>query len=440
MNDSELGELLKAAKNVPLLNSGINIVSTYPTKEHNDLLKSGKPGTTPLKTSLGFRTARVPTDSKDPNYSQRHLIQTYKTNACLTMMTFKGHRNARVAKVEWEEFYLHLLPLVIEHAKLLMTGGKDKITQTIKKLFKPSAQFIGDASLNVELQSTMKVKSLCLPILADNPFAKGLKEDELITKIALEDEGISDVPEEADDLRKHENVKVQYQKALAYIRELTNHTFLRAVYHTSSHQAQIEYKEVQQTFLIEHANDKLEDGRDPEKFTALNTIAHILKGCLCENDKSLVLIQNTFNELIRHNGQILLKWLLQSILPIQTRYRKALGKDLSEDEQKRVWKLHVARQITIAEQTTLITFRSIHLEITEMREIENLMDVKFDEQVLQKLFTRLSSSFATYSPDKSVMDYLNQHSSSLHWEKKLDFRTPREKQSQSKQEKRKDRP
>jgi hypothetical protein len=42
------------------------------------------------------------------------------------------------------------------------------------------------------------------------------------------------------------------------------------------------------------------------------------------------------------------------------------------------------------------------------------------------------------------MDYLNQHSSSLHWEKKLDIRTPREKQSQdtrpSKQEKRKDRP
>ena len=82
MNDSELGELLKAAKNVPLLNSGINtgiIVSTYPTKEHNDLLKTGKPG--PLNTSLSFRTAWVPTDSKDPNYSQRHLIQTYKTIA-----------------------------------------------------------------------------------------------------------------------------------------------------------------------------------------------------------------------------------------------------------------------------------------------------------------------------------------------------------------------
>jgi hypothetical protein len=114
------------------------------------------------------------------------------------------------------------------------------------------------------------------------------------------------------------------------------------------------------------------------------------------------------------------------MLPIQTRYCKAFGKDLSEDEQKRVGKLHFARQITVAEQSTLITFRSMHLEVIEMREIENLMDGKFDEQVLQKLFTRLSNSFATYSPDKSAMDYLNQHSSSLRWEKKLDFRTPRE--------------
>jgi hypothetical protein len=108
-----------------------------------------------------------------------------------------------------------------------------------------------------------------------------------------------------------------------------------------------------------------------------------------------------------------------------------------------VWKLHFARQITVAEQSIIITFRSIHLETTEQREIEDIMDGKFDEQVLQKLFTRLSNSFPTYAPDKGVMDYLNQHSSSLHWEKKLDFRTPREKQSQdtrlSKHEKRKDR-
>ncbi len=71
----------------------------------------------------------------------------------------------------------------------------------------------------MELQNTMKVKSLCLiPILAENPFfAKGKKETELITAIALEDGGISVVP---DDVK----VQYQYERALAYIRELTNHT------------------------------------------------------------------------------------------------------------------------------------------------------------------------------------------------------------------------
>jgi hypothetical protein len=99
MNDSDIGELLKAAKDVQLLNAGINtgiVVSTYPTKEHRDLLRNGKPGITPLNTTLGFRNARVPTDPKDPNYSQRHLIQTYRNNA-LTM-TYKGHRNARMGR------------------------------------------------------------------------------------------------------------------------------------------------------------------------------------------------------------------------------------------------------------------------------------------------------------------------------------------------------
>ncbi len=40
MNDSDIGELLKAAKDVPLLNSGINtgiVVSTYLTKEHSNV-------------------------------------------------------------------------------------------------------------------------------------------------------------------------------------------------------------------------------------------------------------------------------------------------------------------------------------------------------------------------------------------------------------------
>jgi hypothetical protein len=84
---------------------------------------------------------------------------------------------------------------------------------------------------------------------------------------------------------------------------------------------------------------------------------------------------------------------------------------ITPDDEKQVWKLHFARQITVAEQTTIITFISKHLEAPEMLEIAKLMEGVFDEHILQKLFTRLTSSFATYTPDKSVMDYLHQHSS-----------------------------
>jgi hypothetical protein len=82
-------------------------------------------------------------------------------------MTFKGYRKAREAKVEWQELYLHLLPLVIEHPKILMMGGKDKVTQTINKLFKPSADFIGDASLNMELATEHHESQE--PMLSPNP-------------------------------------------------------------------------------------------------------------------------------------------------------------------------------------------------------------------------------------------------------------------------------
>jgi hypothetical protein len=51
--------------------------------------------------------------------------------------------------VEWEEYYLHLVPLVIEHPKILLSESKS-LTVTMRKLYKASSDFIGDASLNVE--------------------------------------------------------------------------------------------------------------------------------------------------------------------------------------------------------------------------------------------------------------------------------------------------
>ena len=61
----------------------------------------------------------------------------------------------------------------------------------------------------------------------------------------LEDRGLDAIPNaRSDEKTKFDNVAVQYKRTMAYLREILNHTFLRAVYHTSSRQAKLEYEEV----------------------------------------------------------------------------------------------------------------------------------------------------------------------------------------------------
>ncbi len=64
------------------------------------------------------------------------------------MLTFRGHRNNPVPRVEWEQFYLHLLPLVLEHPKLLLSEAK-LMTENLSKIYRASSDYIGDASLTV---------------------------------------------------------------------------------------------------------------------------------------------------------------------------------------------------------------------------------------------------------------------------------------------------
>jgi len=55
------------------------------------------------------------------------------------------------------------------------------------KLYRASNDFIGDASLTVEQRSMLKLKSLCPPLLADDPWAPGPQEDAEVEKIVLEE-------------------------------------------------------------------------------------------------------------------------------------------------------------------------------------------------------------------------------------------------------------
>ncbi len=57
-------------------------------------------------------------------------------------------------------------------------------------------------------------------------------------RLFLEDRGVDAIPADgSDDRIKHDNLVVQYSRAMSCLREILNHTFLRAVYHTSSKQA-----------------------------------------------------------------------------------------------------------------------------------------------------------------------------------------------------------
>jgi hypothetical protein len=132
----QISDLLKFAKDIPIL------TSTYPVKEHTKpLSSSGKPASTPLNSMLAMRNIKIPTDRNDPNYKDRTLLETYKKNA-LTL-TFRGTRTAAVSTVEWEEYYLHLVPLVVEHPKILLSESK-KLTNSMTKLYRASDDFIFD--------------------------------------------------------------------------------------------------------------------------------------------------------------------------------------------------------------------------------------------------------------------------------------------------------
>ncbi len=62
----------------------------------------------------------------------------------------------------------------------------------------------------------------------------------------------------------------------------------------------------------------------------------------------------------------------------------------------------------------------------------------FDDTVLYRLLSSLSTSFELYSPDNIVMIYLKQHSQALRWEHKFDFRPPKEKERDKSDHKEKD--
>ena len=423
--------LLKSANDIPVLSTGINVTvtreSTYPTKEHPSLLThTGKTVNTPLNSTLSARYIKIPNNPKDPHYADRHTLASIRKNA-LTL-SFRGHRNGKVPKIEWDQYYLHLLPMVIEHPKVMLVESKE-MSDTLRKIYKASSDFIGDASLSAEQQVALKTRSLCLPLLADNPWEPPDDEENTISEIVLEDRGLDAIPVDGSEERtKYDNTVVQYSRAMSFLREILNHTFLRAVYHTSSKQAKLEYQEVQRNFINDHSNDDPDD--EPVKFTALNIIRYIETECLCTNEKALQSIQNTISKMVRYNNQSLLDWLQSFVAPVNKLLKATAQQVLDQDDAKTISKDHFVNQITLSEKSTMLLFQVHHLTVQEMDDIKRLPHGEFNEKTLQKLVTKLSSNFEPYKPDKAILQYLNQHSRQLGLDSPS-FANPKDKNNHS---------
>ncbi len=138
--------------------------------------------------------------------------------------------------------------------------------------------------------------------------------------------------------------------------------------------------------------------------------------------------------MIRHKGQTLLNW-LQSFAPLMTKYIRAhvLNNALTDDDVKKLWKLHFTKQINMSELHLITSFRRSHLTPQELGRITALTTGVFDIAILTKLLTKLGASLEYYEPDAMVKSYLYQHSHSLGWDKdKLNFRNPKERDSRHK--------
>ena len=75
----------------------------------------------------------------------------------------------------------------------------------------------------------------------------------------------------------------------------------------------------------------------------------------------------------------------------------------------------------------MLIFQSQHLRDAEIYHIQHLNQGEFNEKILQKLITKLSSTFEQYKPDKAIMLYLNQHTRQLGLDAPS-FASPKEKQ------------
>ncbi len=75
------------------------------------------------------------------------------------------------------------------------------MTESLRKNYKASSHFIGDASLSAEQRVALKTRNLYLSLLADNLQEPPNDEEKAINVIVTEDRGIDAIPTDDFDER-----------------------------------------------------------------------------------------------------------------------------------------------------------------------------------------------------------------------------------------------
>ena len=424
-NEEAIKDLLRLGGDIPILEVGAFGSETtqvsYPTEEHIALQgANGRKINSHLNLVMRARTVNL---KKLPEGPDKAKLTSYKDHAA--KITFSGTTRNKSPKADFEVTQRELQPLIITHITTCLTQNKGT-TAYMSKLLTAEPIHIDAFSTSREARKELQLKSLCSTLLADNPYAPGGTEDTEIEERVFSEMAINAMPTEAAPLERFRISKLNYQRAILALRDMVNHTYLRAIYMFSTAKAQEGLKQCHLKFLKANAGP-VTHGTTPPLFTATNIIDYIENDCLSDNSKLIVGRQTEMTQLVRRTGSKPLLWLEQHEQPIRA-LKLALGTNLSP-EQIKEWKVHFASQFNMSDRGLIEVHGRQYLltphgnpSDAAWKKVNTYLTGVFDTDLMKTLLTGMDKVFKPYETDEVTGSYIFQHAKDLGWQKRPDFR------------------
>jgi hypothetical protein len=430
MND-DIKALIERGSEVSLLREGahgstVRAVS-YPEHEHTSLTNKGKRVQTHLNMMLTSRKV----DLKHIPEADRSRIREQKTNAL--KITFSGTQVSQAPLVDWETTHKTLEPLAVQHVKECLANNKNT-TACISKLLTSEPSYAGDFSISIEKRQELKLQTLCMKIISDNPYEPGADENDAIREMVFGEMQISAIPIDQTTLNRYQVNVNNYKVEMLSLRDMINHTYLRAIHEVSTLKAKAGIKECHQDFLLAQETAVLAPGASPTLFTARNIIDYIETKCLTDSAKRILACEKRLRALIRRADTKPLEWFEEFVQPLKA-YKRALGSVSMTTEMEKEWKLHFANQISMGERALITLHREQYLitstgtaSSTLWNKVKKYLIGEFDLEVMKRLLTAMDKVFIGFIPDDTTLSYVRKHAKELEWDYKPDVRSLKEKE------------